>query len=579
MILTLRNRYIPALMLIALFSTLVYVNVNDIMKSIKNDGMIIKISGRQRMLSQKLILVGKGYLDNPDKNAKEILIDNIKLFEESHEYLIKIGLSPALKKIYYEQKLDKDIKEYIKKFYAFIESKDSAALTKLRIESHTLLTRLNEVVKVYEKEGKLKLQKLENREKYLYIITLFVLLFEALFIFYPASKKIKENTLELEKAVEDRTKELQKSLDIVSKYVIYSRTDLKGIITYASEAFCEVSGYSKEELLGKPHNIIRHPDMPKEAFKQMWDTIKAGKAWSGEVKNLKKDGGVYWVLANISPEYDNAGNIIGYAGVRHNITSEKEIEELNANLEKRVQEEVEKNKEKQMMLYEQSKSAQMSEMIINIAHNWRQPLSIITTAASGLKLQKEMDILTDDIYETSLENILLSSKYLSKTLDKFSSLVNEDMELKDFILQEKVDAALDLILPALKEKEIKLTRVYSDEKIKLHSMPNELSKVILNIVTNSKEALLNRKIKDPLIDLHIDKHDKTVLITIEDNAGGINDDIMPKIFDPYFTTKHQSVGTGMGLHISYVIVTKALNGKIYAKNSNNGVKFYIEIPV
>lgn len=579
MILTLRNRYIPALMLIALFSTLVYVNVNDIMKSIKNDGMIINISGRQRMLSQKLILVGKGYLDNPDKNAKEILIDNIKLFEESHEYLIKIGLSPALKKIYYEQKLDKDIKEYIKKFYAFIESKDSAALTKLRIESHTLLTRLNEVVKVYEKEGKLKLQKLENREKYLYIITLFVLLFEALFIFYPASKKIKENTLELEKAVEDRTKELQKSLDIVSKYVIYSRTDLKGIITYASEAFCEVSGYSKEELLGKPHNIIRHPDMPKEAFKQMWDTIKAGKAWSGEVKNLKKDGGVYWVLANISPEYDNAGNIIGYAGVRHNITSEKEIEELNANLEKRVQEEVEKNKEKQMMLYEQSKSAQMSEMIINIAHNWRQPLSIITTAASGLKLQKEMDILTDDIYETSLENILLSSKYLSKTLDKFSSLVNEDMELKDFILQEKVDAALDLILPALKEKEIKLTRVYSDEKIKLHSMPNELSKVILNIVTNSKEALLNRKIKDPLIDLHIDKHDKTVLITIEDNAGGINDDIMPKIFDPYFTTKHQSVGTGMGLHISYVIVTKALNGKIYAKNSNNGVKFYIEIPV
>ncbi len=126
-----------------------------------------------------------------------------------------------------------------------------------------------------------------------------------------------------------KSNELKKSISIMSKYVIYSKTDLKGIITEASDAFCEISQYSRDELIGKPHNIIRHPDMPKSAFKDMWKTIKSGKTWSGEVKNRKKDGSHYWVVADISPEFNEEGNIFSYVAIRHDITDKKKVEEIS----------------------------------------------------------------------------------------------------------------------------------------------------------------------------------------------------------------------------------------------------------
>jgi aerotaxis receptor len=98
--------------------------------------------------------------------------------------------------------------------------------------------------------------------------------------------------------------------------VIVSSTDLKGIITYANRKFCEISGYTKQELTGKNHNIIRHPDMPKAAFKDLWDTIQAGKEWTGIVKNLRKDGRYYWVYTHVSPVKNDEGEIIGYTAAR-----------------------------------------------------------------------------------------------------------------------------------------------------------------------------------------------------------------------------------------------------------------------
>jgi len=125
-----------------------------------------------------------------------------------------------------------------------------------------------------------------------------------------------------------KSKELNNSILTMSKYVIYSKTDLKGVITEASDAFCEISQYSRDELVGKSHNIIRHKDMPKSAFKDMWQTIKSGKTWSGEVKNRKKDGTHYWVVADISPEFDANGNIFSYVAIRHDITDKKKVEEI-----------------------------------------------------------------------------------------------------------------------------------------------------------------------------------------------------------------------------------------------------------
>ena len=121
-------------------------------------------------------------------------------------------------------------------------------------------------------------------------------------------------------------KKLADLVDSYDKNVIFSTTDLHGRITHVSTAFCKISGYTKEELLNRPHNIIRHPDMPRKAFQGMWDTIRAGKVWKGEVKNLKKGGGFYWVDAEITPVRNESGKTVGYSAIRHDITPTKEIE-------------------------------------------------------------------------------------------------------------------------------------------------------------------------------------------------------------------------------------------------------------
>lgn len=138
--------------------------------------------------------------------------------------------------------------------------------------------------------------------------------------------KIEHLLANSEAIVKEKTKELERYIEIVDEHIITSRSDPKGNITYASKAFSDVSGYTKEELMGKPHNIVRHPDMPKEVFKELWKTIKSGKSWSGEIKNLKKNGGYYWVEANITPIFDDNGNIVEYMAVRHDVTVLKELE-------------------------------------------------------------------------------------------------------------------------------------------------------------------------------------------------------------------------------------------------------------
>ena len=123
--------------------------------------------------------------------------------------------------------------------------------------------------------------------------------------------------------------QMKKYIKIVDENVLTSSTDLDGNITYASEAFCEISGYSKDELIGTNHRIIRHPDMKEFTYKELWETITSGKTWKGEIKNKKKNGDYYWVKACISPVFDNKGEIISYTAVREDITDKKTIEEIS----------------------------------------------------------------------------------------------------------------------------------------------------------------------------------------------------------------------------------------------------------
>jgi len=131
-----------------------------------------------------------------------------------------------------------------------------------------------------------------------------------------------------ESDIKNNAQQIKKYVDTIDRYVITSKTNNKGIITYVSDAFSTISGYTKDEMIGRSHNIVRHPDTPKETFKTLWSTIKSGNIWEGELKNIKKDGGFYWVYARITPTFNEAGEIIEYTAVRQDITAQKKMEEI-----------------------------------------------------------------------------------------------------------------------------------------------------------------------------------------------------------------------------------------------------------
>lgn len=258
----------------------------------------------------------------------------------------------------------------------------------------------------------------------------------------------------------------------------------------------------------------------------------------------------------------------------------KELYLLSKNLKQKVKEEVEKNREKDIKLFEQSKISSMADMLSNIAHQWRQPLSIISTAASGIELQKEFDNLSDKSLKDFLHKINLATKYLSDLIDIFREFVKDTDKVKTIILQEWIIKILGIVNESLTNKNIQLiNKIDNIPPIKLTTKIAKLSQVLINIIKNAEEILILREIQNPWIKLNAQTKEKTLILTIEDNAGGISKEHLPKIFEPYFTTKHQSQGTGLGLYLCYKILMDNLNGKLYVRNSKNGAKFFIEIPM
>jgi len=217
-------------------------------------------------------------------------------------------------------------------------------------------------------------------------------------------------------------------------------------------------------------------------------------------------------------------------------------------------------------------------MIGNIAHQWRQPLSTISTVASGVKLNQELGILNEKELPRNMNLIVENAQYLSNTIDTFRNFIkNEEVERKQKI-EEEINQAVGIINTTLENNFIDLKDNINYEKpTKLYMKTGELTQVIINIINNAKDILLERKINKPFIELNLKKQQNIVIITIEDNAGGIDNNVIPHIFEPYFTTKHQSQGTGLGLYMSYKIVCESLRGKIYVQNTNIGAKFFIEI--
>ena len=254
------------------------------------------------------------------------------------------------------------------------------------------------------------------------------------------------------------------------------------------------------------------------------------------------------------------------------------LEQINLRAENILQKE--KIIQQNIDILEQSKNVQMGELISNIAHQWRQPLNAITTALSAIQIKKKLNDITEEEENELLNMIDENSHFLSETIDIFRNYIIEKKEKKNIILQDRINTTLSILESSLNNHNIKFIKDFEgSEPINIGIIIGELDQVIINIINNSKDHFIKNCINNGYIKLSLLNINNKVIISIEDNAGGIPVDILPKIFDPYFTTKHKSQGTGLGLYISKNIIEKSFLGKLSAKTVDNKAIFDIELPL
>lgn len=254
-----------------------------------------------------------------------------------------------------------------------------------------------------------------------------------------------------------------------------------------------------------------------------------------------------------------------------------ELEEHNKELEKRVQEEVAKNREKDKLMFQQSKLASMGEMLGNISHQWRQPLMEMSSLFLPIeaKINMDIEIEKEELLE-SIKKLNDITKYMSSTIDDFKNFFASDKEKIHFQVLEQINSTINIISGSLKVHEIKLDIILQKNPILL-GFKNEYSQVLINIINNARDVLIQRNIENPKINILITEENNNVITIIEDNAKGITINPIEKVFDPFFTFEKIN-GSGIGLFMSKLIVENNMNGKLEVKNGKEGAVFTIKIP-
>ena len=250
-----------------------------------------------------------------------------------------------------------------------------------------------------------------------------------------------------------------------------------------------------------------------------------------------------------------------------------QLEALNLTLEERIEEAVKELRQKDQALIQQNRLAAMGEMINNIAHQWRQPLNLISLIVQGLN---ECKSLSQAELDHDVERIMGIIMHMSQTIDDFRYFFRQDKEKTHFNANQAVAKAVEFIRPSMIDKDISIS-IAEQPDVDIFGYSNEYAQVLLNIFSNAKDVLVERNVAAPRIDISISRTDDRSVVTITDNGGGIKTDVMPRIFDPYFTTKEKTQGTGIGLYMSKIIIEQNMGGSLTAKNVEGGVEFRIEV--
>lgn len=252
------------------------------------------------------------------------------------------------------------------------------------------------------------------------------------------------------------------------------------------------------------------------------------------------------------------------------------VKKINKKLNERIEKEIEKSREKDKMLFEQSKFISMGEMMENIAHQWRQPLSQINSSVLVIDDILYEKKFKDSVIEEKLLEIESLTKYMSNTIDDFKDFFEQNKESKKFSLYELIEESIYVVKGTYKTNNIEIINNINNQYT-FKGYPSELEQVIVVILNNAKDMFISRKILNPKVKIDATISSGNYHISICDNAGGIKKEIINKIFNPYFTTKHKSQGTGLGLYLSKKIIEESMQGKLKVDTNKYGACFTITL--
>lgn len=341
-------------------------------------------------------------------------------------------------------------------------------------------------------------------------------------------------------------------------------------ILQVNSAFTKLTGFTLEDVKGKTPSILKSGLQNKEFYENMYDSLNKYNFWMGEITNLRKDGTIINEHLLIQSILNENNEVMYYIASFLDNTKQKEMEQqLQIN---------------QQLLLQQSKLAAMGEMLENIAHQWKQPLSTITTLTSGILLNKEYNILDDNFLKEGLNNITNSAKYMSKTIDDFRDFYSNKVEKKEFDIEDSIEKALVLLSTKLVKKDIVIIK--NLDNLKILGYKNELIQVYMNILSNAIDSLDDLEDEIKIIQINSKVENNKLILEFLDNAGGINEEIIDKIFDSHFTTKSEKQGSGIGLYMSKIIIDKShgelkVSNKTFEYNSKTykGANFMIILPI
>ena len=347
------------------------------------------------------------------------------------------------------------------------------------------------------------------------------------------------------------------------------KNDENWSMSHVSQSVTKLFGYTKDDFLsGKIlYKSCIHKNDLKGVEDEVSNVIKNNLDYFKHIpyRIITKDGEEKWVLDHSVTRKNKKGEILNLIGYVIDITEQIKNQEL---------------------IYHQSKIASMGEMLGNISHQWRQPLSVISSLATGAKLKKELDILpTNEFYE-NMDMINKNAQYLSHTIDDFRNFfISESTVPTKINLKNSIEKVFSLIKDSFRSDNI--TTILNIENVHLISNENVFIQALLNIFNNARDALKDSKIEKKYVFIDLFKEKNEFVLIIKDNAGGISDNIIDKIFEPYFTTKHKAQGTGIGLYMTNQIIVKHLKGEISVKNVTYtyenkeyiGASFEMRVPI